>query len=117
MKLIRFILSKFTSVGIASNQSTIKWHINRRVIVVYSIYGCALTMSAAYLYYDANTFEEYTNNIYITTAFSVIIFIFTIFVLNMTKLFELVDNFGQLVERGEQCGFNVCSAKHELVFN
>lgn len=100
MKLFRIIQKNFAILGITSAQSIQKHPFNRQIVLLYSIYGSTWISSVLFLFQKANTFEEYTNNIYITSAAAIVMFSFTIIVFKMSKLFEFVNNLGESVERG-----------------
>lgn len=55
-------------------------------------------MSAAFLYFEAESFMEYTNNIYVTTAIVVISTYFTIFTLKSKKFFKLIESLEKYVD-------------------
>lgn len=102
MKLFQIAQKKIAILGITSAQSTQKTPFNWKIIRVYFIYGVAWTSSALFLFKEAETFDEYTNNIYITSATAMIMFCFTVVVFKMAKLFQFISDCGKVTERGEQ---------------
>lgn len=102
MKLFQIIQKKFAFFGITSTQSIEAHPFNEKILLVYVVYGSTWISSVLFLVRRASTFEEYTNNIYITTATAMIIFCFTVVVLRMPKLFEFINKCERLTERGEE---------------
>lgn len=102
MKLFQIIRKKFAVLGISPANSIQKYPLNPKLVLVYFIYGATWSSSALFLYRKANTFEEYTNNIYVTSATAMIIITYTVVVTKMSKFFTYINNYGQTVERSEQ---------------
>lgn len=101
MKLFQTIQRKFAILGISPDQSIQNCPFNQEIILVYIIYGSACIMSNVYLFHEAQNFEEYTNNIYITTAATMLLFFFTIIINKMANLFEFIDNVEKLIDSSE----------------
>lgn len=97
MELFQLIRSKFAVLGIVPSKSTQTY---RKLVMVYFIYGFIWTSSSLFLYKKANTFEEYTNNIYVTSATAMILASFTVVVSKISRFFKFLDNYGRTVERG-----------------
>lgn len=101
MLLFRIIQTKFGILGVTLAQSMQELPFNRRIILVYFIHGNALASGVTFLLKKANTFEEYTNNIYMTSASAMIMFCYTIVVSRMAKLFEFINEAEKTVDQGE----------------
>lgn len=97
MKFLREVQKNFVILGICSNQS----RINIRSVLTCLTYGLGTASSAIFLIRDANNFQEYTNNIYITTAFIVGFTYFTITVYKMKKIFILIKNLKENIKESE----------------
>lgn len=106
MKLFQIIQSKFAVLGITQTQSIQKQPFNQKILLAYFIYCFGWISSAVFLFQRANTFEEYTNNIYVTSATAIIIFCFTVVVLKMSKLFGLIEKCEKITEIGKTCDFS-----------
>lgn len=113
MRPFQIIQEKFAIFGITAAQSIQKQPFNRKVLLAYFIYSYGWTSSAVFLIQKANTFEEYTSNIYITTATAIIIFCFTVVVSRMSKLFEFIDACEEIIDRGDEKS-NIITLKFEL---
>lgn len=65
------------------------------------LYGLTITSSILFLVLEANTFEQYTNNIYITSADCMLCIDFAIMVFKREKLFQLINAFKMFVDKSE----------------
>lgn len=65
------------------------------------IFGFGFTLSAAFLWNEASTFVEYTNNMYITTSQAVVIIAYAIVVFKMDKLFEYISDWEIVTEQSK----------------
>ena len=99
MKLFQEIQKKFAILGITKAQSIQKQPFNRKISWVYFMYAFTWVSCVAFLFKKANTFEEYTNNIYITSGATVVLFFFTIIIFKTAKIFEFIDFCGKIVHR------------------
>lgn len=88
MKFFQTVQKDFETLGICSEQS----RINRKSIATSLIYGSGTCFSAIFLFWDANDFQEYTTNLYITTAFVVGFTYYLIMCFKMRKLFLLIED-------------------------
>lgn len=97
MKIHQAIQKKFEILGIGLNQS----RFNGKVMGTYLIYVIGITFSAMFLICEANNFQEYTDNLYITTALAGGFFSFTNMILKMNQLFTLIDNIEKTLGKSE----------------
>lgn len=102
MKLFRVIQKKLAMLGITPAQSIRKQPFNREIVLGYFIFVFSLTSGVAYLFLNANTFEEYTNIIYVNCSLTVNLCCLTIIVFKMSMLFKLINDFGSTVIRSKQ---------------
>ena len=98
MKLFQNIQKTLALLGINSNQQN---RFNVKSMISHSVYGLGLISSAVFFFFKANTFEEYSNNAYITTSFAVCAACFTIFVFKTKTLMELIDDWEEFFEKSE----------------
>lgn len=97
MKILQTVQKKYAILGICSNQSKC----NRKSVLMCLIYSLGCTLSALFLFYEANSFQEYTNNIYITSALAMCVTFFAIVVVKMRKLFEMIDNMEKSIDESK----------------
>lgn len=98
MKLFQNIQKNFSILVIASNQTK---RIRTKLAITLIIYGLTTTSSVLFLVFTANTFIEFTTNIYITSAFGVICIIFTVIAVKQENLFHLIDDFEKFIDKSE----------------
>lgn len=97
MKLFQVVQTNFAFLGVSSNQA----RLNGNVVATCLLYGLSVTSSAIFLFFEANSFIEYTSNIYVTTALGVISTYFTIWIIKLEKFFILIDNLENFFEKSE----------------
>lgn len=95
MKLLQFTQKIFKIVGIDSPQNPF----NRRMLMVFSVCCMSSASACVFLFHEAKNFMEYSNSIYITTAFLLVVVCYTILITKMEDTFELIDNLESTVEK------------------
>lgn len=95
LKILQTVQKNFVAFGIRANQS----RINKKSAMTCLIYGLGTSSSAIFLIREAGSFQEYTNNLYITASLAVAFTCFTILVFKMNKLFILTDNVEKLMDK------------------
>lgn len=88
MKFFVEVQKNFTILGICANQS----RLNGKSLTTCLIYGAGTCASAIFLFWDANDFQEYTTNLYITTSLAVGFIYYMIMCFKMRKLIVLIEN-------------------------
>lgn len=91
MKLFQSVQETFATLGITLNQSMKNNPFNTRTLAAFSSYILTVTLYTVFLFHDAKTFWEYTDNIYTNSATIVIVVCYVIIALNMEKCFALID--------------------------
>lgn len=92
MKLFHSTQESFAILGITLDQSMQNNPFSKRVLAAFSSYILTIALYTVFLFRDANTFWEYTDNIYTNSATMVIVACFIIVVFNMEKCFALIDS-------------------------
>lgn len=87
--MFQLVQKEFAVLGISSNQATNPF--NNRTIGCLFLFGLNIILYIVFLFHSAKSFMEYTENIYITSAITLIGIAFFWFVLKMKNLFELLD--------------------------
>lgn len=98
MKLFQLIQKSLAFLGIDSIQSKCS---QRKFVMTWLIYGLAFISSVLFLVFKANTFEQYTNNIYLISANSMICFDFLVIALKKEKLFKLIIDLEKFIDKSE----------------
>lgn len=87
MNVFQAVQKNFGILGICRNQS----RFNGRSLMVCLTSGLGTIVSALFLIYDANSFQQYTDNLYITSALAVGFFCISNLILKVNDLFALID--------------------------
>lgn len=98
MKLFQLIQKNFSVLGITSNQTK---YSRIKLVMTLIIYGLITTSSILFLVFEADTFDEFTNNIYITSGCVMMCIIFVIMAFKQGKLFELIDSFDKFIDKSK----------------
>lgn len=97
MNFFREVQKNFEILGVCSKRS----RINAKSLGTCLIYGLGTSSSAIFLFYEADSLQEYTNNFYITSSSAVAFIIFPIMIFKTNKLFALIDNIEKLIDKSE----------------
>lgn len=97
MEFLQEVQKNFVILGIRADQA----RINRKSLVASLLYGLGTTSSVVFLIREADTFEEYTNNLYVTSAFAVGFTYYTIMVYKMEKIFKLIKDLKEKIEESK----------------
>lgn len=97
MKLFQVVQKNFGFLGLSSNQSC--WNV--KSVIAFSIFSSATVLGTLFLFFNANTFLEYTINIYgTTTMFGIWMNLITMLI-EKENLFKLIDDIEELVDESE----------------
>lgn len=99
MTLFPFIRKKFEILGIILYQS--EHHLNKRIWFYSFSYSLSCISYSLFLYYEANTFWEYTNSIYSTTTLFLNVACFIIIIFQTGNLFEFIGNCEKFVHKSQ----------------
>lgn len=100
--------------------------VNAKSVFATFVFFTNIGLNAAYLFYEANTFIEYANSIFLTATVTMVAIIFVIAVFHGPIAFVIIDLFEKLVEKseykkipnfslpsGEHSNFEKCSNSQE----
>lgn len=100
MKLFPIIRKNFEILGIILQHQQ-QSSFNKQIFFISFSYGLSCISYSLFLFYGANTFWEYTNNIYTNSATILIVICFVIINFRMKNLSELIDNCEKYIENNE----------------
>lgn len=89
IQVVQYGLKSFASMGFIPNQQ-----INRQILGGLVMYFLNVFLNVMYLLYEANTFWEYTNSMFISLTSGVGSLLFTMLIFQAWRVFEIID-FGQ----------------------
>lgn len=101
MKLFVLIQKNLAAAGFSFHYSTQKYHLNARNAAVVVILSMNMVTSGAYVFYGAESFDEYLENILITFTLAAALTIFIIVIVLMPKIFLLIDNLEQTINKSK----------------
>lgn len=96
-KLFQVIQDNFAFVGIIRNQP----HWNAKSVKSLFIFSLFTALGGIFLFFKANSFLEYTMNIYVTTAIFGTAIAFLVMLYQKENFFELINRFEEFVEKSE----------------
>lgn len=99
-KLFRTIQKNYARLGIVPNQSKC-FRAKFCLVMACLVYCSSTTSSVLFLIFEANTFTEFVNNIYITSAAIMINIFFIVIIIERDKLFEFIINIENLIDESE----------------
>lgn len=100
MKILQLMQKNLASVGVNPNLS-LPYSVNSNILTVFSILTLFLVCNLMYALFEAQTFTEYIQSIYMCSVVIVIIFGFAIIIFNAKKLFQAIDVCENLVNASE----------------
>lgn len=98
MKLVQSAQSYLTMLGMNPNQRLV----NVNFFVAELIIATNVTLNWLFLIYEANTFREYTNAIFLTSTITIAAVCFTIFATESEHIFNMINIGEKLIEKSEQ---------------
>ena len=94
MKLFQSTQKYLAHLGLARGQSVL----NKKLLKIFVNYCSITILTGLFLFYEANTFQEYTFSFAATSAYVTETIIFIIGVVKMPKFFQLFDTAEMIVE-------------------
>lgn len=102
MKLFQSIQLNLAVLGIFPNHSMqTQYGFNVKIFKVAFFQGLYGILSCLFFVYEAHTFREYTDTIYMTSATIMVMLYFLILLVKRTKFFEFVNRFEKFVNDRE----------------
>lgn len=98
-KVYEIIQKNFALAGITRNLANRPF--NGVILFGFIVLGSGISSTSAYIIYDAKTFADYTQSIYVVSVAIFITSVLLILVLNVKELFDLFDSSGDLVNTSE----------------
>lgn len=102
MKLFQLTQKHFALLGISLCQSKQKYSfLNRKILKVYFCYWFAIILYFASFIWETHTFREYTELIFKMLIPILLAIVFTIVVMKMEILFEIIDKCESIVDKSK----------------
>lgn len=113
MKSFQTIKESLSVRGMSSNRSKF----NKELIKTGTVYYLTSIISIAYLFCEAKTFIEFTQNIYITSSVMIVSYYFTFFISKMEKFFELIQRIEKIFDKSKfySCNWHLTEKKVDKI--
>lgn len=92
LRVFQLIQKKFATVGISPNLVTQSYPLNGKVILGILLLTISFSCNLMFFFYKAKTFAEYTESMHMSSMAALISLIFVIVLLNVRKLFDLIND-------------------------
>lgn len=97
MKFFQSVQSQFAMMGIILQQLTQKNPFNRTILLIFFSYTCNIISYCIFMYYEANTFQEYTESFYVTSTDVLVALCYASVVFRVDGFFKFIDACVKLV--------------------
>lgn len=101
MKVFQLTQKNFAIVGITSNWAIKSQPFNWKIFTCFSVLGSSIICSLMYILFEADTLNEYTQSIYSGSMTASIILSFMLVIINVKKMFQLIDICEDIVNTSE----------------
>lgn len=111
LKIYQVIQKNFATLGICPNLTMQPYPINGKIFIGFQILISGIYFLLMYIFNDAQTFIEYTQTIYICSCATLMSIAFIIILINVEKLFNLINNCEKVINT------RMCSHFIEIIEN
>lgn len=91
LKSFEIIQKNLAFAGITPNLANQSYPFNRTILFGFLTLGSAIYCSVVFIIYEADTFAEYTQSVYVVSLAILIILVLLMMVLKVKKLFNFID--------------------------
>lgn len=97
LKVLQLVQKNFASIGIVPSLMFQTCPLNSKVLLGFLMLGLALICHSMFTFIEAKTFAEYNQSIFISSITAIIISALLIVILNVEKLFALLNGCESIV--------------------
>ena len=97
MKILQQLQNALAIYGIAAHQQPFNW----RNLMAFFIFSCAIASNGIFIFYEAKSFQEYAESIFMATALIAVSICFVYIVLKMHRLFDCLNEMEKLINGSE----------------
>lgn len=101
MKLYQSAQRQFALLGISSQLLIQKYPFNEKILLMSFSYICKIISFCMFMYYNVNTFREYTDSIYVTSTVVLIVICYANVVFRVAGFFKFIDSCDEIVATSE----------------
>lgn len=114
-KIFQIIQRNFTILGISSSFSRQNDLLNKSVLKATTFYMLNCILNSMFLICEANNFREFTDSIIATISLFGILLVYVMAVLNMTKLFEFIQNCENAIDERKKISLSLAMEAIEIL--
>lgn len=112
MEVLHWVQKNFATVGITPNLSHQPHPFSAKIAVGFVILSAYFVCNLMFTFFEANTLMEYSQSIYMGSLAILIILALFIIIFNVEKLFNLIDDSGNLVNASESARDSIRVSKY-----
>lgn len=101
MKIFQAFIKKSVIIGIDRNVAKQRYPINVNIVMGFVLIGSGIVCNLLFVIYEAKTFAQYTQTLYIFSVSCLMLSLLTISILKMKKIFEFINNGNGLINTSE----------------
>lgn len=101
MKIFQLTQKNFATVGVNPHLSLQSYPFNAKILTGFLITSLCLICNFMFAFFEAKTFIEYTQSVYIGSCAAIVIFALVVIVLNVKKLFQLISDCENISNTGQ----------------
>lgn len=101
MKILQLTLKNFATIGVNPNLSLQPYPFNAKIFISVLILSSYLICNLVFLFYEAKTFTELIQSIYMSFCIASIIFCSAVIISNVNKLFQTINACENFVNTSE----------------
>lgn len=97
MELFPSIQRQLATMGVGLHQLTQKYRLNPTILTIFFSYTCKIISDCLFIYYEAHTFQDYTESFYVTSTDVLVASCYAIIVFRVDGLFQLIHSCAEIV--------------------
>lgn len=101
IQIFQLIQKYLANIGICPSLAKQPYPINGKIITGSATLILYVICSLIYLFYESKTFTERTRTVYMCSVAALVLFALLIFILNVTKIFQFIDDCEAIVNTSE----------------
>lgn len=101
LKAFQTIQKSFAIAGFDRNLVTQSVPLNGKILLCFSLLGLGITFICVYTFNNAESFSEYTQSIYMTTAGILVSSTLIVLILKVKNVFEFINHFDSIINTSE----------------
>lgn len=101
MKILQITQGSFTSLGIGPHLLTREYPLNGNILIGFLLLISAMVCCFSFTFFEAKTFDEYTQSVYMGAATILYVFILAINIFNVENYCTIIDGLENIINTSE----------------